>query len=310
MAACPECGTDCPEGAVACPNCKHKLGRSLHEELAAGTPTLARTLELASSIASMMVKMHEAKVVHVYLTPRHIYLLKRQGQPDLVKLLSATKAPPEGASRDWTAPEDTSGRTPDVRSNIYTYGVILHEMATGSRPVAGQTPRQTAKAKGIAHEVPKALEDLIVHCTKKSPTDRPETMAEVEPRIDAIRVAFKSGVLEKPPEPEEKKSGAGRWILVLVVLALLGGGGYVGWTRLNPPPPPPPPPDMTAPPDLLQPPAPDLAAPPDMTQLPDLAPAAKSAKPKGKTSKPGKPADDAKPAAPAAPAFDPFAPKK
>ncbi|MSP61540.1 MAG: hypothetical protein EXR72_14620 [Myxococcales bacterium] len=306
VAACPDCGVDCPDGAAACPGCKKGLGRTLHAEQADGTPSLARTLDIAAGLAATMAAMHEAKVVHKDLRPRNVYLVKRKGQEDVVKLLNPGKSAPEGTPPDYAAPEESAGAPADARSNLHAFGVILHELATGTRPVAGASPSKTARARGVTQAIPRPLEELIVHCLQKFPAERPRSMREVDDRLSGIRVAFRAGVAT-PTSAAEAAGSPMKWVAIVGVPLVLVGLSYFAWRAMSAPDPPRVVPAViSVDAAVAAPRPPDLGAPPDAAHPPDLA--APKAAVKAKPSRPYRPKPP--PAAPAQPAaVDPFAPK-
>jgi serine/threonine-protein kinase len=81
----------------------------------------------------------------------------------------------------YMSPEQASGKTADVRSDIFSFGVILYEMLSGQRAFSEETPISTIGAilhkqpralREIAPHVPAELEAIVVRCMAKDPADR------------------------------------------------------------------------------------------------------------------------------------------
>ncbi|MCA9818832.1 MAG: serine/threonine protein kinase, partial [Cyanobacteria bacterium HKST-UBA01] len=98
-------------------------------------------------------------------------------------------------SASYMSPEQCSGKKPvDTRTDIYSLGVIMYEILTGSLPYKGETFLETIYLKTTELPAPfpenldnpPALENLILKCLMVQPEDRPQTMVEVHTVLQAI----------------------------------------------------------------------------------------------------------------------------
>ena len=168
---------------------------------------LERSLDIMAQAATALAEVHECGVVHRDLKPENIFLVERAGQPDLVKLLDfgiaklrggsngrITKAGTSLGTPDYIAPEQALGADVDHRADIYSFGVILYELVTGQRPFASddvtltiarqvtEVPRRPSELRSL----PRALDELVMCCLAKRPSERPQTMGEVGVRLRTI----------------------------------------------------------------------------------------------------------------------------
>jgi serine/threonine-protein kinase len=193
-------------------------GESLAEVLASTPiPPIARSVGIMAQVADALQAVHDADIVHRDLKPDNVYLIERAGQRDFVKLLDfgvAKLAPIDGSvsmsdtaagmilgTPDYMSPEQASGKSVDHRTDIYAFGVMLYELVTGERPVHATSfgelvvkhltaePIPPRKVKGLTHDIPVALEDVILACMAKQPGDRPEAIRTVAARLFAIAEA-------------------------------------------------------------------------------------------------------------------------
>jgi serine/threonine-protein kinase len=135
---------------------EYVAGRSLRAELAKGPLDPLRALRVARGILGAIEAAHAKNIVHRDLKPENVMLVQRDGDPDFVKVLdfgiakldtfaaSATEDKP-GLTRtgavmgtpEYMAPEQALGQAVDGRSDLYSLGVILHELVTGKPPFHG-----------------------------------------------------------------------------------------------------------------------------------------------------------------------------
>jgi len=154
----------------------------------------------AQIIAEGMAYAHRQDIVHRDLKPGNI-LLDRSLQPKisdfgLAKLSLSNSITMEGSilgSPRYMSPEQAAGDDVDQRSDIYSLGIILYEMITGDTPFGGDTAQILTKhitqppppPSDIIPELPKDLEDLILHMLAKSIDRRVASMDEVATRLTA-----------------------------------------------------------------------------------------------------------------------------
>ena len=103
----------------------------------------------------------------------------------------------------YMSPEQVEGKPVDHRSDVFSLGVMLHEITAGRRPFAGGSP--AALVSSIIRDpapdlcarradVPLAFADLVARCLEKHPDRRVQTAKEIRDSVDAIRRGVGSGV--------------------------------------------------------------------------------------------------------------------
>jgi TolB-like protein len=120
------------------------------------------------------------------------------------------------------SPEQLRGRSADTRSDVWALGVVLHEMAVGARPFAGQTAYELSAAildtpsPALPSRVPRELQSVVARCLEKGPDARFQSASEVRAALESARAGRTSA-----PVAQRLRS-VWRGAAALVVLALAG----------------------------------------------------------------------------------------
>ena len=129
-------------------------GRRLSDALAEGAFDLGRALVVTRQIAEALLAAHTAGIVHRDLKPDNVMLVERLGELDYVKVLdfgiakmetgesgpALTRLGTVFGTPSYMAPEQAAGQSVDSRVDLYTLGLMLHEMLTGKACFEGDEP--------------------------------------------------------------------------------------------------------------------------------------------------------------------------
>lgn len=189
-------------------------GKGIDEILPADGFPLQRFFELAVPIADAVSTAHARGIVHRDLKPANV-MVTTEG--DRVKILDFGLAKLsvanelDGATQMATmtqtqegliigtpyymSPEQTRGETVDHRTDIFSLGVMLFEMATGDRPFEGKTAIELMSAvlkdpapvlSDVRPQLPRHLGRVIGRCLEKAPEDRYQTARDVYNELRAL----------------------------------------------------------------------------------------------------------------------------
>jgi len=149
-----------------------------------------RAVEVWRQLLAGLKALHEAGLVHRDIKPSNI-LLERKAR-GRVKLcdFGMVKVPGAVGSRsgiwvgtlDYISPEQRkSSSEVNVRSDVYSAGVVMYRMLSGRLPIRGRAPMRAGR-----FGIPRTLAELIEDCLKQNCDDRPNDAGQVIERLDGI----------------------------------------------------------------------------------------------------------------------------
>jgi serine/threonine protein kinase/Tfp pilus assembly protein PilF len=182
----------------------------MHTETGVGLP-LKDALKYAAEIADALAAAHSAGIVHRDLKPANVIITK-EGRAKLLDFGLAKLTEPKLPTLDaetatftavtgtiigtapYMSPEQAEGREIDARSDIFSFGLVLYEILSGTRAFHGDSWISIIAA--ILHEEPRPLQDVrpdvpptvaqcVARCLRKDPADRFQSMSDVRRALDA-----------------------------------------------------------------------------------------------------------------------------
>ena len=199
--------------------CELLEGETLRERLGGGRLPAARAVEIGLQVAHGLAAAHAKGIVHRDLKPENLFLT-RDGRVKILdfgiaKLLAADSgaidafatAPATAigvvmGTAAYMSPEQVSGQAVDQRSDLFSFGVVLHEMLSGRAPFAGPTPVETMTAvlradppslEPGSHGISSALVRVVDHCLEKSPDARFQSARDLAFALEALTGTNASG---------------------------------------------------------------------------------------------------------------------
>jgi len=233
-------------------------GEDLSESLINGPLPVEQALRTAREIATGLEAAHENGVIHRDLKPANVKLTT-EGQSKVLDFGLAKAADAATASGDpslsptmtsagtqagmilgtasYMSPEQAAGQPVDRRCDIWSFGVLLHELLTGKRLFDGETVSHTLAAvlradvdlADLPKQTPVRVEQLIRRCLERDPTRRLRDIGEARILLDDL---LSGGADEARPEdsavtPTQAGKGRFAWMtLALVSLAALAVVGF------------------------------------------------------------------------------------
>ncbi len=182
-------------------------GRTLRERMQTGPLPTPDVVEIGVQVAGALSAAHAAGIIHRDIKPANI-MVRDDGYVKVLDFGLAKLTAPSRAERDRTdpghvmgtvgymSPEQALGKSLDHRTDIFSLGVVLYEMATGSRPFDGDS--DAAIYEAILHKAPPRsqrlsndLDGVIRHALEKEPAARYQTASELREDLKRIEAGIK-----------------------------------------------------------------------------------------------------------------------
>jgi serine/threonine protein kinase len=170
-----------------------------------GPLSVKETLDITRQICDALEHAHEHHIIHRDIKPHNI-LLTRSGHVKVTDFGIARASSGNTithhhshsvlGSVHYFSPEQARGAAADVKSDIYSLGVVMYEMLTGVRPFEGDSPVSVAlkhlrerfvDPRELNPSIPQSVENIVLRCLVKSPEARyPDMKALKEDLKDAL----------------------------------------------------------------------------------------------------------------------------
>jgi len=225
-------------------------GETLTERLAKGPLPLEQVLRYGIEMADALDKAHRQGVIHRDLKPGNIMLTKsgvKLVDFGLAKALAPvsfpssltalpTQAPDltaEGTllgTLQYMAPEQLESKEADARTDIFAFGAVLYEMATGQKAFSGKSQasliaaileREPPAISSVQPMTPPALDRVVKTCLAKDPEDRWQSAHDIGSELKWIAEGGSQAGLAAPLVSRRKSRERMAWSVTVAALAAL-----------------------------------------------------------------------------------------
>jgi len=189
-------------------------GSSLQKIVSEEAPlSVSRIIRISKQICSALAKAHDMKIIHRDLKPENVMVVNAEDGSEMIKIMDfgiakvtlddvpttqLTTAGMVFGTPHYISPEQATGDPVDGRSDLYSLGCMMYEMATADRPFEADTVGMLLR-KHVTSEIPdiipggdsgpvklKRLSGLVRRLMAKNPDERPSTARDVSNLLEKI----------------------------------------------------------------------------------------------------------------------------
>jgi serine/threonine protein kinase/Tol biopolymer transport system component len=224
-------------------------GETLSDRLAKGPLAFDQVLRYGIEIADALDKAHRQGIVHRDLKPGNVMITKSG-----VKLLDfglakavapmtpqqLTSFPTQQAltqegtilgTFQYMAPEQLEGKEADARTDIFAFGCVLYEMATGKKAFSGKSQASLISSimaseppavSMVAPMTPPAFDRVVRTCLAKDPDDRWQTAHDIALQLKWVAEGSSAGIVGRPAAPRRERLAWGAFAVAAIAALVLG----------------------------------------------------------------------------------------
>ena len=164
-----------------------------------GSLTLTEVIDIMGQLTDGMSHAHESFIVHRDIKPQNIMILENGlikitdfGIATAINATQLTQTNSVMGSVHYLPPEQANGKGTTVRSDIYSMGILMYELITGSIPFRGDNAVEIAlkhlreplpSIKRILPDIPQSIENIVLKSTAKNPLNRYKDAKEMHDDI-------------------------------------------------------------------------------------------------------------------------------